>query len=185
MRRIRPTASACIFGAVTALGVLAGPPMTGAAPAKLSSTYVSLAEKNCVVVDGPKPDDDFQDWSVSRCGKPVGGWKVYVDYGDVREDILLERNGTQTALNLTQLHGSFSSLGPNLEFRLRNKVPFAAVVRHIVNNPENPDITISYLMVARLSPKPCVVAEFSPSVNQSALARAAADKANTLACLVP
>ena len=48
-------------------------------------TYVSLAEKNCVVVQALKPEDDFQDWSVSRCGKPVGGWKVYVDYGGVRE----------------------------------------------------------------------------------------------------
>ena len=71
---------------MTARGVLAGPPMTGAAPAKLSSTYISLAEQNCVMVNGPKPGDDFQDWSLSRCGKPVGGWKVYVDYGDVRAE---------------------------------------------------------------------------------------------------
>lgn len=170
---------------MTALGLLAVPPMTEAATAKLSSTYVSLAEKNCVVVDGPKPGDDFQDWSLSRCGKPVGGWKVYVDYGDVRDDILLERNGVRTALNLTQIHSAFSYVGPNFEFRLRNKVPFAAVVRHIVNNPEDPNITYSYLMVARLTPKPCVVAEFPPTVNQSALARAAADKATTLTCLLP
>ena len=95
----------------------------------------------------------------------------------------MERNGTQTALNLTRLHGSFSSVGPNLEFRLGNKTPFAAVVRHIVNNPENPDTTISYLMISRLAPKPCVVAEFPPGPNQSALAQVAADKADTLTCL--
>jgi hypothetical protein len=174
-----------ILGSMTTLGVLAAPPITYAAPAKLTSKFVSLKEADCTVVEKPKPDDDFLDWSVSRCGKPVGGWTVYVDYGDVREDILLQRNGVQTALELTRLHGQFSSVGPALEFRLRNGVPFAAVVRHIVAVSEDPPTDTSYLMVARLRPKPCVVAEFPAAPNQSSLARIAADKADTLRCLLP
>jgi hypothetical protein len=158
---------------------------TSAAAAKISSAYVSLTEQDCIVIDAPKEGEEGGDWSLSRCGRPAGGWKVYVEYGDAREDILLERNGVRTALKLNQFHSSFSVVGPALEFRLRNGVPFAAVVRHIHENPEDTAIKYSALMVARLKPKPCVVAEFAASPNQSRLARLTADRAETLGCLQP
>jgi hypothetical protein len=166
---------------VAALVVSVAAPEATQAATKTSSVYLSL--KDCTQIDGPKAPDDNQDWGEFRCGRPVGGWQVYLTYGDARENITLKRNKVATSLDLWQIHGSFSEMGPTLEFRVRSGRPYAAVMRHIIDNPEDPNIRFSYLMVAKLTPKPCIVADFEPGPNQSALARAAADTAPSLECL--
>jgi hypothetical protein len=130
--------------------------------------------------------EEGEDWATLRCGKKVGGWQVYVEYDDARESIALKRNGVLTDLNFYNFNSGFSTLGQTLEFRVRSGKPVAAIVRHIhAIDPDDPNITRSALMVAKLSPKPCVVANIDPGPQQSALARATADKAASLPCLKP
>jgi hypothetical protein len=124
---------------------------------KVASVYVNL-EKSCTVVDGPNPEDEYQDWSYSRCGKRVGGWQVFVSYDDIRESVVLEKSQVSTNLDLWSINGAPSSLGPKFEFRTRNGQPYAAVMRHVLNvTQDSGDIVrTSKLMVAKLSPKPCI-----------------------------
>jgi hypothetical protein len=171
--------------ALLAVVVVNAVPYTSAnaASAPVKSAYVKLDEASCTKIDGPEEGDDFQDWGVFRCGKPVAGWSVIVDYGDARESVTLERAGRRTDLAFWSINGGFSSIGPAAEFRMRGSKPLGVVVRHIhVIDPET-NATRSDLMVAKLTPQPCVVAQILPGPNQSVLARQAADKAASLACL--
>jgi hypothetical protein len=151
-----------------------------------ASVYVSLEDRNCKVIDEPGENEPGDDWSVSLCGKPVGGWSVIVEYADVRESITLQRNGVTSKQNYWLFHGGFSNLGSTVEFRTRKKVPYAFIARHVHSiSGEDSSITRSDLMVSKLSPKPCVVSIVPPGPNQSALARAAAERAPKMACLKP
>jgi hypothetical protein len=153
-------------------------PASGAA--KITSTFVKIDDANCVKVDGAEGED----WAVLRCGKQVGGWRVYVNYDDGRESIALERSGVRTDLDFYLFNSGFSTLGATLEFRVQNGKALSAVVRHIHSvNSEDSSVKRSSLMVAKLSPKPCVVANIDPGPQQSAQARQAADKARSLPCL--
>jgi hypothetical protein len=89
------------------LATLVSHPTTAAAkPNKIGSVYVDL-KKPCKKIDGPSSEDDFQDWGVFRCGKRVGGWQLIIRYGDLREDVVLERKGVETSWDLIQFHGGF------------------------------------------------------------------------------
>jgi hypothetical protein len=179
------------FVGVLTLGVL-GPASLSAGPADaarstITSVYIDL-KKACTKIDGPAPSDDNQDWVDYKCGKPVGGWQVFVSYGDIRENVTLKRNGVVHDLSLWTIHGAPSTMGPTFEFRTKNGQPYAAVMRHILDTANDREIagsTQSQLMVAKLRPKPCIVADIDPGPNQSALARAAADRAPSMACLSP
>ncbi len=154
---------------------------SSAAP-KITSSLVKIDDPNCVKIAG----EEGEDWATLRCGKKVGGWQVYVEYDDARESIALKRNGVLTDLNFYNFNSGFSTLGKTLEFRVRSGKPVAAIVRHIhAIDPDDPNIKRSALMVAKLSPKPCVVANIDPGPQQSAQARTAADKAASLPCLKP
>jgi hypothetical protein len=168
-------------GLIAALSlILISATISGAATTKTSSVFVKIDDPNCIKVDGVEDED----WATLRCGKTVAGWRVYVEYADARESVALERKGVRTDLNFYQFNPGFSTLGPVLEFRVRSGTPIAAVVRHIHSvNPDDATITESVLMVAKLSPKPCVIAAIPPGPQQSAQARVAADKAPTTRCL--
>jgi hypothetical protein len=162
------------------LAALAHEQPATAAP-KMASVYVKVDEAHCTKVAG----NENEDWATLRCGKPVGGWTVFLEYGDARESIALKRGKKATVnLNFYAYHGGFSSVGPVLEFRTRGGVPISSVVRMKYSiDPDDSSITASSLMVAKLSPTPCVVADIEPGPNQSALARSAADQAPSLSCL--
>jgi hypothetical protein len=152
------------------------------ASSKSASIYVKLSGRGCTTVS----ENEDEDRSTLRCGKSVGRWTVFVEYADSRESIALKKANQPTVdLNFFQFHGSFSDVGPVLEFRTRNGVPVSAIVRfNYVVDVEN-NISTSALMVAKLAPRPCVVADIAASPKQAIAARAAADKAGTLPCLQP
>jgi hypothetical protein len=179
--RTRRSKRTAIVGSIALVGAALGLAQPVTAASKMASAYVKVDDANCKKVAG----NDDEDWATLRCGKPVGGWTVYVEYGDVRESIALKRAGrSRINLKFYAFHGSFSSVGPVLEFRTRNGVPISAVIRMTYSiDPDDSSITASSLMVSKLSPSPCVVADVGPGANQSALARSAADQAPSLACL--
>jgi hypothetical protein len=182
--RAKTTGIASLVAAATAVAWVAAMASTPAATPS-TSAFVSLEDRNCKVIAEPD-ETEGEDWSVSVCGKPVGGWSVIVEYDDQRESITLQRKGVNAKQDYWGFHGGFSSVGSTAEFRSRNKVPYAFIARHVHSiGTDDPSITRSDVMVSKLSPKTCVVAIVPPGPNQSALARAAAERAPKMACLTP
>ncbi len=79
----------------------------------------------------------------------------------------------------------FSSLGPRVEWRLQGGRPMALIVRvEAFEDPERPDRTVSYLVVAKVADrKMCVTDRIPPSNNQNLIAREAADSSTDRPCL--
>ena len=143
-------------------------------PAGPQSRYTPL--KNCKVVES-KPEED---WSVSRCMGP-GGFAVFVDYGDARDDLrLILPGGKRVPLALIALGGGgFNSLGDMFEWRGIGAgaafEPTALIVRNqVVTSPERPEQMAARLVVVDLK-QACVVAQIEPRPAQNEAARAVAD----------
>jgi hypothetical protein len=82
--------------------------------------------------------------------------------------------------------GAFSSTGDTVEWRGDTPggtfAPRALIVRQTVMEDPDPEVPeVSYLVVARLAPEPCVVARVRPGPDQNDRARQAADRGG--ACL--
>jgi hypothetical protein len=178
----KKVAAVCLTLMTMGAGLGLSPSSSAAARPAITSTFIKIDDAFCVKVAGVEDED----WATLRCGEKVDGWQVFVEYGDLRESISLKRNGVVADLNFGQFSGGFSNLGRTLEFRVQNGKAIAAVVGHIHStSPDNPDMVRSAVMVAKLSPKPCVVANVDPGPQQKKQTRVARDKAISLPCLVP
>lgn len=143
-----------------------------------TSVYTSLEARDCRTLTR-----DPQGWVEDLC-PGVGGLRLLVQEGDPRQNIVVLRGQTRTSLNLWSVVGSsFSTVGPRAEWRLKDGVPVALIVRYNLSDPEAADRITSYLAVARLGGKPCVVANIPPGPQQNILARRAADGAGGRDCL--
>lgn len=149
------------------------PPASTSADGR-ASQYTSLGD--CKVVELREDED----WSVSRCTGP-GGYGLFVDYGDARDDLRLIKPGTQPVeLGLLALsNGGFNSLGDAVEWRGSGAgeafKPAALIVRNnAVENPERPERPTALLVVIDLA-QGCVVAQVRPRSGQNEAARAIAD----------
>ncbi|NCU10806.1 MAG: hypothetical protein GXC70_01360 [Sphingomonadaceae bacterium] len=139
-----------------------------------TSHYTAL--KDCTVIDS-RADED---WSVSRCEGP-DGYTLYIDYGDARDDLRVQRAGAEpVAVGLIALGGGgFNTLGNTVEWRGSGAgdafVPSALIVRNsLVENPERPDRPTGILVV--IDPvRGCAVAQVRPQSGQNEAARAIAD----------
>lgn len=139
-----------------------------------SSRYTTL--KSCQVIDSRKDED----WSVSRCAGPAG-YTLYLDYGDARDDLRIQRAGTEpVAIGLIALgSGGFNTLGDTVEWRGTGSgdgfAPAALIVRNsLVEDPERPDRPTGILLVIDLA-RNCAVAQVRPQAGQNEAARAIAD----------
>lgn len=139
-----------------------------------TSRYTSL--KDCTVIDSREDED----WSVSRCAGP-GGYRVYVDYGDARDDLRVQRDRAEpVAIGLIALGGGgFNTLGETIEWRGsgvgESFAPAAVIVRNnLVEDPEKPDRSTGILVVIDLA-RGCAVAQVRPQAGQNEAARAIAD----------
>lgn len=110
-----------------------------------------------------------------------GGYKLRVSESDLRQSVtVIAPDGAGTDLDLARhTGGGFSSLGETAEWRGAGEgaafVPDSLIVRHeVVTNPEG-TATTSYLVIARLTPTPCVTARLEPGPEQNARARNLAD----------
>lgn len=160
------------------------PPPVGAFAdsGEISSTYTSLAEGDCRVIEV----DEESEGSVSRC-PGVAGYALKVMEGDLRMSInVITPDGREHELNYwSVITGGFSSLGPHAEWRMRGERPIALIVRvNASEDPEDSSRITSYLAVARISPAPiCVTDRIAPSAGANVAARTAADRSAGRPCL--
>ena len=111
-----------------------------------------------------------------------GGYRLRRTESDLRENlIVLSPDGGEHSLELPALaKGAFSSVGERVEWRgatgADGFVPEALVVRQSVMEDPDPAVPeVSYLVVARLAPRACVVARVPPGPDQNVRARELAD----------
>jgi hypothetical protein len=112
-----------------------------------------------------------------------GGYRLRHVEADLRENlIVLAPGGGEHSLELPALAaGAFSSTGDTVEWRGKSRAggftPTALIVRQSAVEDPDPDIPeVSYLVVARLAPNPCVVARVPPGPDQNVRARELADR---------
>lgn len=142
----------------------------------IQSRYTSL--KDCKVVDSKGEED----WSVSRCDG-LGGYSLFVDYGDARDELrLVPAGGKPVSLEvIAHGGGGFNALGDTVEWRGEGAgaafKPTALIVRNqVVTSPERPEQMSGRLLVVDLK-QACVVAQLEPRPAQNEAARAIADGA--------
>lgn len=112
-----------------------------------------------------------------------GGYRLRHVESDLRENlVVLAPGGGEHSLELPALAaGAFSSTGDRVEWRgdvgPDGFVPTALIVRQSAVEDPDPQVPeASYLVVARLTPSPCVVARVPPGPDQNVRAREVADR---------
>ena len=150
------------------------------------SIYTNLGAKNCRTI---KADSSEAGSYVGIC-RGVGGYKLQVEEGDLRQNIqVITPAGQKHSLDLwTVVGSSFSSLGEKAEWRVRTQkgkvVPVALIVRYNLSNPEDSTRTTSYLAVTKITAaKICVTDNIAPGAGANVAARSAADKSAERPCL--
>lgn len=121
----------------------------------------------------------------------MAGYNLIVEEGDLRTNIkVVAPGGPAHSLELwTVVSSAFSSLGPRVEWRMTKhgtkSSPVALIIRYNASeNVDNPNKTISYLAVAKItSSETCVTDKILPGPNANAEARRAADAAASKSCL--
>ncbi|MGH9947528.1 MAG: hypothetical protein ACRD6X_10030 [Pyrinomonadaceae bacterium] len=156
------------------------------------SVYTGLGEKVCKTLES---SDDEGGFYRGEC-KGVGGFKLHVIEGDIRQTIdVIYPNGSRSELNLwTVVSGAFSHVGEKAEWRVhtvkKKQVPYALIVRFNTdqedsNSVKYRNIRTSYLVVVKLGKaSACVTDIVLPKTkNQNARARILADAAASKPCL--
>ena len=147
-----------------------------------TSSYTSIDQKDCITLDSDNGG------SVQEC-EPFLDIGVKVIEGDIRQSIILRRNGKEYDLAFgSTVSPAFSSLGLKIEWRHELSKPKnlkGMIVRlEVSDDYENLDKTSSYLVVSKLMHKDiCVVAKISPQKDQNEIAREILDSTEKLACL--
>ncbi len=150
----------------------------------LQSIYTNLEAKFCRTIKSDSSEaGDYQ----GRC-PGVAGYALLVSEGDLRQNItVITPQRKQHSLDLwSVVSGAFSSLGPKAEWRMKTKsLPVALIVRYNASeNPDNPNKTTSYLVVAKITPTEiCVTDRISPGPTANDDARRLADESATKPCL--
>ena len=148
---------------------------------EVTSTYTELSAPPCETL----PETENGGGGL-KCEGPVG-FQLLAHDEDSRVSI-------SVVDHLDQVHPlkfwdvvtrGFSALGPRVEWRLQGGRPMALIVRvEAYEDPERPDRTVSYLVVAKVADrKMCVTDRIPPSNNQNLIAREAADSSTDRACL--
>lgn len=112
-----------------------------------------------------------------------GGYRLRHVEADLRENlVVLAPGGGEHSLELPALAaGAFSSTGDTVEWRGEPRKsrfePTALIARQSAVEDPDPQVPeVSYLVVARLAPIPCVIARVPPGPDQNVRAREAADR---------
>ena len=150
------------------------------------SVYTNLGAKSCRTI---RADSSEAGSYVGIC-RGVGGYKLQVEEGDLRQNIqVITPAGQKHSLDLWTVVGSnFSSLGEKAEWRVRTQrgkvMPLALIVRYNLSSPEGSTKLTSYLAVAKITAsKICVTEKIAPGAGANMAARAAADKSADKPCL--
>ena len=164
------------------LALLCAPLAAWAPPQAVRSLYSTLDVRTCRLLDA----DEETGATLHRC-PGVGGYALQVADDDARMsvDVVAPGGRVHELSYWSNITGSFSSLGPRAEWRVRGTRPYALIVRVNANeDPSDHKRVTSYLAVARISPRgACVTDRIGPSANANALARQAADRSASRPCM--
>jgi len=151
---------------------------------QVTSVYTPLDDKKCKELE--RTDDEGGSYK-GEC-KGVGGYKLHVIEGDLRQTItIVDPKGKEHPLEFWNLTGAFSAVGDTAEWRMKGKKPIALIVRLNVNQyGEDEQTTKGYLVVAKITPDATCVTHFlAPTRSHNYEARKAADRSAMRPCLKP
>jgi hypothetical protein len=156
----------------------------------ISSVYTDLDwEKDCVTY--AQAEQGEGDWASLACSG-YRGYPVLIGYDDARESLFY---GFPSS-DMTSVWESFSGLntaGPKVEWRIETKgdvaIPFAAIHRRSVSNPDDENKSTEVLVVAKVAQPDAqegctiglVLATGNPDANDQAR-KLADEKARSFAC---
>lgn len=148
--------------------------------AQNKSVYTNLDTKGCKTIE---QSDEGAGWYRGEC-PGVGGYKLEVTEGDIRQSINVIAPGGKTfELNFSQVSSAFSTVGAKAEWRMKGKVPVALIVRFNASDPEDSAKSTSYLVVSKISKtESCITDVVNPSKTQNADAQKLADEAAAKPC---
>lgn len=156
-----------------------------AAADRIDSVYTDIAGATCTIISV----DEEAGATTQRC-PGIAGYALLVEDDDARMSItVVAPNGEQHPLDFWQVvTPAFSTLGEKAEWRVRQQngelVPIALIVRVNANEGGDPDVTTSYLAVAKIAPQAtCVTDRIPPAADMNLQARIAADAAAEKPCL--
>ncbi len=145
------------------------------------SVYTQLTDKSCKTLEmNPDEGGSYK----GEC-KGVGGYKLYLIEGDLRQSIdVVTPDRKVQPLQFWQFNGGFSAVGDRAEWITAGGAPTALIVRFNITNGEDPLAPrISYLMVSKIARNgSCVVDMIAPGKQQNVLARRSAAKALSMPC---
>lgn len=155
-------------------------PANEARAAGIVSVYTELSPETCSSL----PETEVG--AGLRCQGP-GGYELLAHDEDARVSVtVVTPDGTEHDLRYWHVvTRSFSAFGPRAEWRVRDGRPVALIVRvNAYEDPEHPERTTSYLVVAKIDGKSvCVTDRIAPSGDQNVRAREAADASAGQKCL--
>lgn len=171
------------------LSILAFTPVTSAASAEFTSTYIDVSPEGCKAILH-EPEDEPA-WGEQKCKAPNGSLititdfdaRLYVSYGDS------EDNGAPN-------FGAFNNIGKKLEWITRHGKPHATILRWYLDTDAYSDseqadsngrLKAQVLKITKLAPNGesgCTMAFVDATANRNAneLARQAAYSADNFVC---
>src|SRR6186713_2499402 len=100
------------------------------AHSQITSIYTDLAEKKCRTIESTSDEGG----SYRGICPGVAGYSLEVTEGDLRQTLnVITPNKKKHELNLSNVSGAFSNLGPRAEWRMNGKTPTALIFRFNAN----------------------------------------------------
>jgi hypothetical protein len=146
-----------------------------------TSVYTDLADTKCKTIESTSDEGG----SYRGVCPGVSGYKLEVIEGDLRQSInVIAKDGKKHELNLWNVSGGFSSVGPKAEWRMKGTSPVALIIRYNVSeNPEDSSRTTSYLVVVKITKtETCVTDALKPTRSHNFEARRTADRSVSRPC---
>lgn len=155
---------------------------------KIESIYTDLSAEKCKTIE---VDDSGAGSYTGEC-KGVGGYKLELLEGDLRQTLNLVREGSGEKWELelwSVVSSAFSALGDKAEWRVKKEngvvKPLALIVRYNASeDPSDSSKITSYLVVSKIAGESvCVTDIVKPVKGQNLAARIAADNSASKPCL--
>ncbi|MER9305444.1 hypothetical protein NKJ06_06735 [Mesorhizobium sp. M0293] len=157
----------------------------------IASAYTDLdSKKDCVTYAQAEEGDG--DWAELACSG-YRGYPVLIAYDDARESLFYGFPPGGDMTTVWESFSGFNSSGAKIEWRIETKgetaVPFAAIHRRSISNPDDEKKPTDVLLVAKVGQMGArdgctvglVLATGNPAANDQAR-KLADDKARTFAC---
>ena len=155
--------------------------VSAASASEFKSVYTKFDLNKCRQTQ--KPDD--QVFEGSWACKGIAGYNVFVSAADARDMVSFGKSDANNCAGLKSF-GSFNSAGNQIEWRIKDGKPIAAILRWTVSiDPEDSTKHATWLVVSKLghgtSCQMHYVAGAFPNANEAAR-QAADDKAGSFNC---